>query len=113
LWDTLVDTDLANNSVNWQWVAACVVDAALFFRIFNPVLQGKKFDPAGDYVRDWVPELRGLDTSYIHKPWVAPAAALNAAGITLGQSYPRRLIDLAEGRARALATLHSATGRLS
>ena len=110
-WDTLVDGDLANNSVNWQWVAGCGADPSPFFRIFNPVLQGKKFDPAGDYVRRWVPELASLDTRYIHDPWAAPRSALESAGITIGQTYPAPLIDLDEGRARALAVLRKATGR--
>ena len=110
-WDTLVDADLANNSVNWQWVAGCGADPSPFFRIFNPLLQGKKFDPAGDYVRRWVPELAPLDTRYIHDPWAAPASALQAAGITIGTIYPAPLIALDEGRARALATLRSAVGR--
>ncbi|MYI73524.1 MAG: deoxyribodipyrimidine photo-lyase [Candidatus Dadabacteria bacterium] len=71
-WDTLVDADLANNSVSWQWVAGCGVDAAPFFRIFNPILQGQKFDPDGGYVRRWVPELASLTNKYIHQPWTAP-----------------------------------------
>jgi deoxyribodipyrimidine photo-lyase len=110
-WDTLVDADLANNSVNWQWVAGCGADPSPFFRIFNPVLQGRKFDPAGDYVRRWVPELAALDTRYIHEPWAAPAEALAAARIVIGKTYPAPLIDLAEGRARALAVLRGAVGR--
>jgi deoxyribodipyrimidine photo-lyase len=110
-WDTLVDADLPNNSVNWQWVAGCGADPSPFFRIFNPVLQGKKFDPAGDYVRRWVPELAPLDTAFIHDPWAAPPAALKAAGITIGRTYPAPLIDLAEGRARALSVLREAVGR--
>ena len=110
-WDTLVDGDLANNSVNWQWVAGCGADPSPFFRIFNPVLQGKKFDTAGDYVRRWVPELARLDTKFIHDPWAAPSSALESAGITIGKTYPAPLIDLDEGRARALAVLRKATGR--
>jgi deoxyribodipyrimidine photo-lyase len=110
-WDTLVDGDLASNSLNWQWVAGCGADPSPFFRIFNPVLQGKKFDPAGDYVRRWVPELTKLETAFIHEPWAAPPLALRAAGITLGDTYPAPLIDLAEGRARALAVLREAVGR--
>ena len=110
-WDTLVDGDLANNSVNWQWVAGCGADPSPFFRIFNPVLQGKKFDPAGDYVRRWVPELARLDTRFINDPWAAPPAALQAAGITIGQTYPAPLIDLDEGRARALSVLRKAVGK--
>jgi deoxyribodipyrimidine photo-lyase len=106
-WDTLVDADLANNAVNWQWVAGCGADAAPFFRIFNPVLQGRKFDPEGHYVRHWVPELAKLESRYIHEPWSAPAKALEAAGIKLGESYPHPQVDLGEGRARALAALRA------
>jgi deoxyribodipyrimidine photo-lyase len=109
-WDTLVDADLPSNSLNWQWVAGCGADPSPFFRIFNPVLQGKKFDPDGAYVRRWVPELARLDTAFIHDPWAAPPLALRAAGITLGRSYPAPLIDLAEGRARALSILRDVTG---
>jgi deoxyribodipyrimidine photo-lyase len=110
-WDTLVDADLASNSLNWQWVAGCGADPSPFFRIFNPVLQGKKFDPAGAYVRRWVPELAKLDTAFIHDPWAAPPLELSAAGITIGKTYPAPLVDLAEGRARALAVLREALGR--
>jgi len=110
-WDTLVDGDLASNSLNWQWVAGCGADPSPFFRIFNPVLQGKKFDPDGDYVRRWVPELARLDTAFIHDPWAAPPLALRAAGISLGKTYPMPLIDLAEGRARALSVLREAVGK--
>lgn len=95
-WDTLVDADLANNAASWQWVAGCGADAAPYFRIFNPVLQGRKFDPDGAYVRRFVPELRSLDTRYLHAPWEAPA--LDRAGIR----YPDPIVDLAAGRARAL-----------
>ena len=101
-WDTLVDADLANNAANWQWVAGSGADAAPYFRIFNPVLQGRKFDADGDYVRHFVPELARLDTKYIHAPWQAPAEALGQAGVTLGLDYPRPIIDLAAGRERAL-----------
>lgn len=102
-WDTLVDADAANNAASWQWVAGSGADASPYFRIFNPVLQGEKFDPQGDYVRRWVPELEKLDAAYIHKPWAAPEAALKRAGIVLGSTYPRPLIDHAEARDRALA----------
>jgi deoxyribodipyrimidine photo-lyase len=101
-WDTLVDADLANNAANWQWVAGCGADAAPYFRIFNPVLQGRKFDPEGDYLRRFVPELARLDNRYIHAPWEAPATVLAAAGIELGRSYPLPIVDLAAGRTRAL-----------
>ncbi len=102
-WDTLVDADLANNSVSWQWVAGSGADPAPFFRVFNPVLQGVKFDPEGAFVRRWVPELARLDAAHIHAPWQAPASALDAAGVVLGETYPRPIVDLGEGRQRALA----------
>lgn len=101
--DTLVDADLANNTLGWQWVAGCGVDAAPYFRIFNPVLQGRKFDPDGAYVRRWVPELKGLSARWIHEPWAAPREALMAAGATLGKTYPLPLVRHAEARAAALA----------
>jgi deoxyribodipyrimidine photo-lyase len=95
-WDTLVDADLANNSAGWQWVAGTGADAAPYFRIFNPVLQGKRFDPEGTYVRRFVPELASLGARWIHEPWRAPAAA----GVTLGRDYPKPLVDLkVSGRA--------------
>ena len=106
-WDTLVDADLANNSASWQWVAGCGADAAPYFRIFNPVLQGQKFDPEGAYVRAWVPELAKLDSTYIHAPWDAPEMTLRYAGIALGRTYPRPLVGLREGRARALEAFAS------
>jgi deoxyribodipyrimidine photo-lyase len=101
-WDTLVDADLASNAANWQWVAGCGADAAPYFRIFNPVLQGRKFDADGDYVRHFVPELAQLDARHIHAPWEAPPEALQQAGIRLGETYPRPIVDLVAGRARAL-----------
>ncbi len=106
-WDTLVDADLANNSASWQWVAGCGADAAPYFRIFNPVLQGLKFDPDGAYVRRFVPELAALPATVIHEPWNASASVLAAAGVTLGESYPRPIVDLAAGRDRALAAYRS------
>nr|WP_227304397.1 deoxyribodipyrimidine photo-lyase [Acidisoma cellulosilyticum] len=110
-WDTLVDADLANNCVSWQWVAGCGADAAPFFRIFNPVLQGKKFDPKGYYVRQWLPELKDLPDAHIHEPWAAPEIILRAAKVSLGKTYPMPIVDLAEGRARALAALKQISGR--
>ncbi|MCB0324386.1 MAG: FAD-binding domain-containing protein, partial [Bdellovibrionales bacterium] len=101
-WDTLVDADLANNTLGWQWTAGCGADAAPYFRIFNPILQGEKFDPQGHYVRRWVPELAELPNRWIHKPWQAPADVLGAAGITLGTHYPHPIIDHSEARDRAL-----------
>jgi deoxyribodipyrimidine photo-lyase len=101
-WDTLVDADLVSNSMNWQWVAGCGVDAAPYFRIFNPITQGEKFDPNGDYVKQWVPELRLLEPKYIHAPWEASQAILNAANIRLGDNYPEPIVDLKATRNRAL-----------
>ncbi len=102
-WDTLVDADLANNVAGWQWVAGSGADAAPYFRVFNPVLQGKKFDPDGVYVRRWVPELATAPSRFIHQPWRAPTAVLAACGIRLGVSYPEPIVDHAEARTRALA----------
>jgi deoxyribodipyrimidine photo-lyase len=104
-WDTLVDADLASNTLGWQWVAGCGADAAPYFRIFNPVTQATKFDPEGTYVRQWVPELARLGSEWIHQPWMAPPAALTAAGVTLGVSYPERLVAHEAARAEALAAL--------
>ncbi|MDT8387783.1 MAG: deoxyribodipyrimidine photo-lyase [Thiogranum sp.] len=100
--DTLVDADVANNSFGWQWAAGCGADAAPWFRIFNPVTQGERFDGDGSYVRRWVPELQQLPAQWIHKPWQAPAPVLAAAGVTPGENYPLPIIDLAESRTRAL-----------
>ncbi|MCW0233497.1 MAG: DNA photolyase family protein [Ferrovibrio sp.] len=102
-WDTLVDANLANNAGGWQWVAGSGADAAPYFRIFNPVLQGEKFDPQGAYVRRWLPELAALPDKYIHKPWSAPETVLNQAGIVLGRDYPRPLVDHDTARKAALA----------
>jgi deoxyribodipyrimidine photo-lyase len=101
-WDTLVDADLASNSASWQWVTGCGIDSQPFFRVFNPVLQGRKFDPGGAYVRRWVPELARLPDAHIHAPWEAPAEVLDAAGVVLGRTYPAPIVDLGKGRARAL-----------
>ena len=102
-WDTLVDADEANNPAGWQWAAGCGADAAPYFRIFNPVTQGEKFDPDGRYVRRWVPELQHLPNDWIHRPGEAPAAILQAARVALGAGYPRPLVDLKASRERALA----------
>jgi deoxyribodipyrimidine photo-lyase len=104
-WDTLVDADLASNTLGWQWVAGCGADAAPFFRIFNPTTQGTKFDPDGTYVRRWVPELARLDPAWIHQPWAAPPEALAAAGIVLDDHYPRPIVDHDVARHAALAAL--------
>lgn len=102
-WDTLVDADLSQNAGNWQWVAGCGADAAPFFRVFNPILQGEKFDPDGSYVRAWVPELAKLPARLIHRPWQASAAELRAAGVTLGTTYPHPIVDHVAARNAALA----------
>jgi len=104
-WDTLVDADLASNTLGWQWTAGCGADAAPYFRIFAPVLQGLKFDGNGDYVRRWVPELARLPAENIHAPWEAPAEVLAAAGVQLGGNYPRPIVDHAQARNAALAAL--------
>jgi deoxyribodipyrimidine photo-lyase len=106
-WDTLVDADLANNTMGWQWTAGCGSDAAPYFRIFNPVLQGEKFDPDGDYVRRWVPELARLPKGWIHQPWKAPAPVRIEAGIELGRTYPYPIVAHEVARERALAALAS------
>lgn len=102
-WDTLADADLANNSASWQWVAGSGADAAPYFRVFNPVLQSRKFDADGAYIRRWLPELARLPDTDIHAPWEAPEAALTKAGVKLGKTYPQPIVDHAEGRKRALA----------
>ena len=101
-WDTLVDADAGSNPANWQWVAGCGADAAPYFRVFNPILQGEKFDPAGSYVRRWVPELARLPASLIHQPWLATPLELASAGVELGKTYPAPIVDHREGRERAL-----------
>ncbi len=110
-WDTLVDADLANNSAGWQWIGGCGADAAPYFRIFNPISQGKKFDPEGDYVRKYIPELAGLPNKYIHAPFEASPAELDAAGINLGTDYPAPVVDLRTSRERALAAFKSISGK--
>lgn len=109
-WDTLVDADLASNTLGWQWTSGCGADAAPYFRVFNPVSQGEKFDPRGDYVRRWVPELARLDARIIHKPWEASPLELRAGGVTLGETYPERVVDHAEARERALAAFDRIKG---
>ncbi|WP_218311126.1 cryptochrome/photolyase family protein [Alteromonas antoniana] len=101
-WDCLVDADIASNTASWQWVAGSGADAAPYFRIFNPVLQGEKFDKQGEYVRTYCPELSGLPNKYIHKPWDAPEKIMKEAGINLGKDYPEPLVDLKASRQRAL-----------
>ncbi len=101
-WDTLVDADLANNAASWQWVAGSGADAAPYYRIFNPVLQGVKFDPDGTYVKRWVPELKLLAADMIHAPWTAEPGLLKASGVVLGKTYPHPIVDHTQARARAL-----------
>lgn len=108
-WDTLVDADLANNSAGWQWIAGCGADAAPYFRVFNPVTQGRKFDPDGTYVRRYVPELAPLPDKYLHAPWEAPAQVLQDHGITLGETYALPVVGLPQSRDRALAAFRSLT----
>ncbi len=104
-WDTLVDADLANNTLGWQWTSGCGADAAPYFRIFNPMTQGERFDPQARYVRRWVPELERLPDKWIHKPFLAPEGELSAAGVLLGGNYPKPLVDHAHARQNALAAL--------
>lgn len=104
-WDTLCDADPANNSASWQWVAGSGADASPYYRIFNPVAQGEKFDPQGDYVRRFVPELARLPATFVHKPWEAPRNVLERAGVTLGETYPLPIVAHEEGRRRALDAL--------
>lgn len=106
-WDTLVDADLANNTLGWQWVAGCGPDPAPFFRIFNPTVQSARHDPQGEYLRRWLPELARLPTPYIHDPQTAPREVLRAAGVELGATYPWPIVEHADARARALAAVRS------
>lgn len=101
-WDTLVDADLANNTMGWQWIAGCGADAAPYFRVFNPMTQGEKFDKDGNYVKKWIPEISKLGKKWIHAPWTAPEEELSAAGIKLGKDYPNPIVDHSEGRKQAL-----------
>jgi deoxyribodipyrimidine photo-lyase len=106
-WDTLLDADLANNSMGWQWVAGSGADAAPYFRIFNPITQSEKFDPEGSYIRRWVPELAGLPDRWIHKPFSCPEHILKKHNIALGKEYPLPLCDLKETRENALEAYYS------
>jgi deoxyribodipyrimidine photo-lyase len=107
----LGDGDWAQNNFNWQWAAGSGCDAQPWFRIFNPVKQGKTFDPKGDYVRRWVPELAEMPAEFIHEPWTAPESALRRARVTLGKTYPRPVVDHAFGRDRFLAVAREYLGR--
>jgi deoxyribodipyrimidine photo-lyase len=101
-WDTLVCADPASNTMGWQWVAGCGADASPFFRVFNPVSQGQRFDPEGDYVRRWVPELADIPKKHIHAPWEAPKDVLKKAGVQLGEDYPEPIVDHGQRRKEAL-----------
>ncbi|MCL4123492.1 UNVERIFIED_CONTAM: hypothetical protein GTU68_019613 [Idotea baltica] len=102
-WDCLVDADLASNSASWQWIAGCGADAAPYFRVFNPVTQGEKFDKAGVYTRRFVPELADLPDKYLHQPWASPEDILKQSGVILGDTYPKPIVDLKTSREQALA----------
>ena len=101
-WDCLIDADLASNSASWQWVAGSGADAAPYFRIFNPISQGIKFDPEGEYTKKFLPELKDLPIKYLYSPWEAPADVLEQANIKLGENYPKPIVDLKESREKAL-----------
>ncbi|MGF9852838.1 deoxyribodipyrimidine photo-lyase [Bacillus paramobilis] len=105
--DTLLDADIANNTMGWQWVAGSGADASPYFRIFNPITQGEKFDKDGEYIRKWVPELRDMPNKYIHKPWEAPEHILQEANIQLGHTYPLPIVDHKAARERALCAYKS------
>ena len=111
-WDTLVDADLAQNTLGWQWTAGCGADAAPYFRVFNPVLQGEKFDPQGDYVRQWCPELTKLPDKWLHQPDKAPETILAAAGVELGRSYPEPIVSHTIARDVALEAFAGIKTRL-
>lgn len=102
-WDTLVDADPASNAASWQWIAGSGADAAPYFRIFNPMTQGDKFDKSGDYVRKFVPELKNMPDKHLNSPWEAPECVLQDAGVELGKTYPKPIVDHAVARQKALA----------
>jgi deoxyribodipyrimidine photo-lyase len=112
-WDTLVDADLANNTLGWQWTAGCGADAAPYFRVFNPMLQAERFDPERAYLRRWLPELARMPDAWIHRPWEAPSSILAEAGVTLGRDYPLPVVDFRESRATALAAYAAIKGPAS
>ena len=106
-WDCLIDADLANNSASWQWVAGSGADAAPYFRIFNPILQGQKFDPEGNYTKKFVPELKQLPVKYLFSPWLTPEPILTALNIRIGIDYPEPIVDHEKARQRALAAYNA------
>jgi deoxyribodipyrimidine photo-lyase len=103
-WDCLVDADLASNSAGWQWIAGCGADAAPYFRIFNPITQGLRFDPNGDYTRRYIPEISMLPNKFLFNPWDAPNEVLKESNIKLGETYPKPIVDIKISRAKALST---------
>ena len=109
-WDTLVDADLASNTLGWQWTAGCGADAAPYFRVFNPVTQGERYDPGGAYVKEYVPELRDMPARFVHRPWEAPGEVRKEAQVALGATYPQPMLDHAEARKAALAAYGEFTG---
>jgi deoxyribodipyrimidine photo-lyase len=109
-WDCLVDADLANNSASWQWIAGSGADAAPYFRIFNPILQGEKFDTNGEYTKRFVPELANLPSKFLFKPWEAPPEILRAAGIELGKTYPKPIVEMSTSRDAALLAYKVVSG---
>ncbi len=106
-WDCLFDADYASNSAGWQWIAGCGADAAPFFRIFNPVTQGQKFDPDGVYIKQYCPELTNMPIKHLHAPWQAKSDVLQQAGVELGVDYPLPIVDLKTSRERALEAFKS------
>jgi len=110
-WDTLVDADLASNTLGWQWTAGCGADAAPYFRIFNPMTQGEKFDPQGEYIRRWVPELAELSTKWLYRPWEAPREALTEANVAIGTNYPQPIVDHPAARQAALDAYDKIRGK--
>jgi deoxyribodipyrimidine photo-lyase len=106
-WNCLFDADLASNSASWQWIAGCGADAAPYFRIFNPILQSKKFDENGEFIRKYVPELKDLKDNDIHAPWEAPEGVLKAAGVELGKTYPKPMMDHSDARDKAMEAYQS------
>ena len=101
--DTLVDADIGSNSAGWQWISGCGADASPYFRIFNPILQGQKFDPKGEYVKKYIPELKNVTNKFIHNPWEMPEESQINSGCRIGKDYPYPIVDLKETRNRALS----------
>ena len=106
-WETLFDADEASNSAGWQWIAGCGADAAPFFRIFNPITQGEKFDPNGEYTKKYVPELSEMPNKFLYKPWEAPKEILENSNVFLGENYPFPIIDVKKSRNDALNAFKS------